>query len=214
MRRHQEKRHQRYLKEKKGEAPKVEEAMKLPVVSGEALRDELKAGDVLFTAPNRRALTYRYRYGFKPISELVQGTDFGHAMLYIGGGRVMESTLGMGVRNRPLKRIVAKNNVIALRPDVPAEEKKQAVEYALSQGGLKYNIPAMLRAMIPLRGRREGSRKPEESNSVICSALVANAYPNRKFSDASRLVTRPDELMAHEVMKPVAALVRFNKPKT
>lgn len=199
--------------EKIAETAKVEEALKNAVNTPDELVSKLKPGDVLFTSPNRKSLGSFWRYGYKPISQVVQGTDYGHAALYTGGGMVAEARLGAPVKEFKLKKLLRKNNVVVMRPDVPNEEKKEAVEYVRSMTGAKFDIPSILRAALPLRGKREAARKPEETESVICSALVANAYARRKFSDSSRLMTRPSEVMDSSVMQPLTALARFNKPK-
>ena len=198
-------------KVKTSEAAKVEAALKEQVSTPEELEKKLKPGDVLFTAPNRKSLGYFWRYGYKPVSTAVQGTDYGHAALYVGGGKVMEARLGAPIKTVRLAKVVKHNNVVAFHPDVPKDERDQALEYAQQQKGVRFNVPAIVRAALPFRGKREGGKRPEEAPALICSALVANAYSRRKFSDSSRLMTRPSEIMDHEVMKPVAAVVRFNK---
>lgn len=199
--------------EKIAEAAKVEAALKNAVDTPQELVSKLRPGDVLFTAPNRKSLGYFWRFGYKPVSQAVQGTDYGHAALYTGAGKVMEARLGAPVKELKITRMLKKNNVVVMRPDVPEEEKKEAIEYARRMKGAKFDIPSIIRAALPLRGKREASRKPEETENVICSALVANAYARRKFSDSSRLMTRPSEVMDSSVMQPLTALARFNKPK-
>jgi len=188
------------------EAAKVEAAQSAAVPHVDALEQKLKPGDVLFTAPIRSRMKSRFgKYVFKPISKLVQRTDYGHSSIYVGKGQVVEARIGEGTRTRTLNAVARKNNIVAFRPKVTREERKAAVRYALSSEGTPYSKAKLLLAAMPFRGRREG-RKPEEAKAHICSALVANAYPRRKFSLAARQSTRPSEIMQAPVMKPVTAL--------
>lgn len=188
------------------EAAKVEEAHEESVQTVEDLQAKLKPGDVLFTAPIRSRMKSAFgKYVFKPLSRFVQGTDYGHSSIYVGDGHVIEARIGEGTRKRSLNAVALKNNIIVLRPDVPPEERKKAVEYALEQEGVPYDSKKLVATALPFRDRRKSS-EPEKADAHICSALVANAYARRKFSDFSRLLTRPSEIMRSSIMKPVAAL--------
>jgi hypothetical protein len=192
------------------ETAKVEKALESPVPTVSKLKARLKAGDVLFTTPIRSQMHSAFgRYVFKPLSRLVQRTDYGHSSLYVGNGRVIESRIGEGTRTRSLHAVAKKNNIVAMRPSLPASEKRKAVSFAKKQNGKAYDMKALMATVSPFRKHRQG-RNPEEAKSHICSALVANAYSRRKFSDSSRLTTKPSEIMKSPHLKPVAAL----EPKT
>jgi uncharacterized protein YycO len=188
------------------EAEKVERAMESSVPSVGALKRRLKPGDVLFTAPRRSQMKSAFgKYVFKPISRLVQRTDYGHSSIYVAKGQVVEARIGEGTITRPISAVAAKNNIVVMRPNVSTAEKRKAVSFAKSQKGTPYDMKALVKTLNPFRGRRKG-RKPEEAKSHICSALIANAYSRRKFSDAPRLTTKPVEIMKAPHMKPVTAL--------
>lgn len=188
------------------EAEKVEKAMQHSVASVPELTKKLKPGDVLFTAPRRSKMRSAFgKYLFKPVSRMVQRTDYGHSSIYVGNGKVMEARIGEGTKARPIAEVAAKNNIVVMRPKVPPAERRQAVRFAKSQKGVPYSTKDLLSTLNPFRGHRKG-RKPEEAKSHICSGLIANAYARRKFSDAPRLTTKPVELMKSPHMKPVAAL--------
>jgi uncharacterized protein YycO len=192
------------------ETAKVEQALASPEPTVARLKARLKAGDVLFTAPIRSQMHSAFgKYVFKPLSRLVQRTDYGHSSLYVGNGRVIESRIGEGTKTRSLREVARTNNIVAMRPSLPTSEKRKAISFAKKQNGKAYDMKALASTLSPFRKRREG-RNPEEAKSHICSALIANAYARRKFSDSSRLTTKPIEIMKSPHLKPVAAL----EPKT
>lgn len=197
--------------EKISEHFRVEEARKKHQVNRVSdLTARLKPGDVLFTAPDRERDKGVLGKIFKPLSRMVQKTDYGHAAIYAGDGQIIESRIGEGVRKKHISKMTGSNNVVAGRVNASTAERKAALDYAHSQLGKDYSMGQLVRAGLPIfRGKRRGDA-PEESNKLFCSALIANAYANKHFSDKSRLATRPVEIMGSEHVKPVAALTRFN----
>lgn len=196
---------------KLAEHPRVEEAKARHQVNKVSdLTKRLKPGDVLFSAPDRRNDKGLLGRVFKPLSRAVQGTDYGHTAIYAGKGQIIESRIGEGVRKKHISKMTGSNNVIAGRVKSTPSERKEALEYAHSQIGKQYSGGQLIRAGLPFfRGRRQGD-SPEEAHKLFCSALVANAYAKKHFSDKSRLATRPVEIMSSSSVKPIAALTRFN----
>lgn len=200
--------------EKLSEVAAVENAQARRHVSKVSdLTKRLKPGDLLFSAPDSSRSKGVLGKVFKPLSRLVQGTDYGHTAIYAGNGKIIESRIGEGVQKKHLSKMTGSNNVIASRVKATPAERKKAVEYADSQIGKGYSLTQLVRAGLPsFRGKRKDDNA-EESDKLFCSALVANAYAKKQFSDKSRLATRPVEIMSSSQVKPIAALTRFNKEK-
>lgn len=171
---------------------------------------KLKPGDILFSSPDRSKEKGFLVKMFKPLSRFVQKTDYGHAAIYAGNGQIIESRLGDGIMKKHITKMTGSNNVVAVRVNATPEERKAALEYAHSQIGKPYNTGKVLRAATPFRGHRSGDG-PEHADRFICSALVANAYAKKHFSDKSRLMVRPSEILQSSHVKPIALLERFNK---
>jgi uncharacterized protein YycO len=178
------------------EAPKVRNVSQLEA--------SLELGDVLLAA--RKAKRGVIGHIFNPISKLVQGTGFGHAAIYVGDGQIIESRIGKKVQEVSLEDLASHSDILAVSPPATARSRQRAVEYARSQVGKNYSVLDLIRAGTPFRGSRKGE-SPEKSESQICSALVANAYPRVKFSKGSRSLTRPVEILKAPNVEPVALLL-------
>jgi hypothetical protein len=63
----------------------------------------------------------------------------------------------------------------------------------------------LVRAGLGFKGTRAKMR--EHSDAMICSALVANAYAQKKFSEGSRLFVQPAEILRSKAVTPVAMLM-------
>lgn len=190
------------------EVAAVEAARERAVTSVTKLHDKLLPGDILFSEPDMSRESVPWR-AFKLLSRKAQGTNYGHNAIYAGHGKIIESRLGERVSEKPLTEMTSSNNVLVMRPDVTAAERHAAVEYARTEIGKPYNVAALARSVLP--GMRSGfDRKREDLHSMICSALVANAYYRRKFSDKARSLTLPGEMMESGALKPVTILERFN----
>lgn len=176
------------------------------------LRRKLKPGDILLTAPRGESKGLVWKM-YRPISQKIQGTDYGHSALYVGNGKVVDARIGHGTKERSLSSVVRSNRVIALSPEVSATSRKEAVDFAKKSIGSPYSMVAILRAALPFRGKRETrvTKKMLYEKAVgsgICSGLVAYAYPNLKFSKSSRDLTRPAEILRSGRMKVVGHLGR------
>lgn len=197
--------------EKIAEDAKVEEALSKSVSNLEELHQVLEPGDILFTAPLRSKMrSFFGKHIFKPLSRTVQGTDYGHASIYLGEGKVMETRIGEGTRQRTLEAVLKKNNVVAFRPQVPDHEKDEAVEYAKSQEGVPYAKTHLLASALPMRPSKTWGEHADVEKH-ICSTLVANAYKKQDFVPTSSFYTRPAELLRSHILRPLTALRREEK---
>lgn len=182
---------------------------------GNITQRDMKAGDVIFTSPDKNKIPTLLRYTFKPVSRIIQGTDYGHAAIYVGSGNAVDARMGAKVKEVPISKLTKSHRMIVLRPDVPDEEKKDAVDFAKSRVGKKYSLLNLLRSATPWRGDREKDYPvPSDKAKMICSALVANAYHRRKFSDKSRDITRPSEILKSHILKPVGYINKIDPEPT
>jgi cell wall-associated NlpC family hydrolase len=152
---------------------------------------------------------------YRPISQKIQGTEYGHSALYVGGGKVIDAR-GGGTKTRTLASVARQSRILALSPKVTNEERREAVRFAKESLGSPYNILGALRAGTPFRGKRGRlpSRKElrqKALDSGICSGLVAYAYKRLKFSNSSRDLTRPGEILRSGKLEVVGRLGRKNE---
>lgn len=199
--------------EKTSEAAPVEVAKKQHSMKNEGqLMKTLKPGDLIFSAPHRKAGKGFMGRVFKPISRKIQGTDFGHTAMYVGDGKIVDTRIEREAKTESLKKLITHNNIVAVRPrGASIHERKKAVEYAKAHVGTPYSKSALLRAATPFQGKFKG-KGPEESSAVMCSGLAANAYSRRKFAPVSRKFIRPSQILTSKQVKPVAYLETAPQP--
>lgn len=194
---------------KSAEASVVEETPSTRSVS--AFVAALRPGDILITAPRAVKLKGTHRIInsiYKPISRKVQNTDYGHSSIYVGGGKVVDPRFG-GIKKVDIRSMLGWNNAIALRPRATDHQRQRAIKYANSVVTTKkgYSYLDLLRSATPFRGTREG-RKVVAANKLICSAVIANAYRDFKFSDVSKKFVRPSEILLSDRVDPILKLER------
>lgn len=133
----------------------------------------MRPGDVILASPRTRrlslvALLYR----------LLLRSRYVHAMLYVGGGRLIHTTWRHGVVEGPLPRSVfrAERYRVYRAPGLDAAERRAVVARArerlgtpLDRRGLITNVPSRLLGLRhPLAG--------VERSRLWCSKLIAEAY--------------------------------------
>lgn len=97
---------------------------------------------------------------------------YSHAMLYLGGHSVIDST-GSGVHTNNIHRIGFKrdSDVLVLRhnPPLDAQTRERISNYARSRVAQRYSIPEAIQAA-------RGKKGQPSSAKQFCSRLVAQAY--------------------------------------
>ena len=175
------------------------------------LKRKLRPGDILLTAPRREVRGVVERL-FRPISQMIQGTEYGHSAIYVGNGKVVDARIGLGVKERSLSGMSRTHRILALAPEVSESTRKKAVEFAKKSVGAAYSVSDLLAAPLPFRRRRarvgEKALAKRVHESGICSGLVAYAYSRLKFSNSSRDLTRPSEILRSNRLKVVGRLGR------
>lgn len=177
-----------------------------------SLKRKLTPGDILLTAPRGKPKGLIWKL-YRPISQKIQGTDYGHSALYIGDGKVVDARIGKGTKERTLSSVARQNRILALSPKVSERERKEAVEFAKDSLHSPYSTVGILRAAFPFRGKRghlpsKDELRQKALDSGICSGLVAYAYKRLKFSDSSRDLTRPGEILRSGKLEVVGRLGR------
>lgn len=193
----------------------AEPGPKKSVGSTEELKRRLRPGDILLTAPRGKPKNLIWRL-YRPVSQKIQGTDYGHSALYVGGGKVVDARIGQGTKVRTLASVARQSRILALSPKVTNKERREAIRFAKESLGSPYSTLGVLRAGLPFRGKRGRLPSPEElrqksRDSGICSGLVAYAYKRLKFSNSSRDLTRPGEILRSGKLEVVGRLGRKNE---
>ncbi|MEO9805256.1 MAG: YiiX/YebB-like N1pC/P60 family cysteine hydrolase [Reichenbachiella sp.] len=138
--------------------------------------DQLQPGDILLTRSDSR------------VSELVRkvtGSQYSHAILYLGISSIIESD-GLGVQSNNLQRILITNNddakVLRLKSDSRSSIIQNVEIYARRLVGTAYSTDE---AKISHLNTQSSAKEP---NRQFCSRFVAQSY-----SDAGiNLVDNPD----------------------
>lgn len=155
------------------------------MTSGE-LESRLEPGDVLVTTFG--ASPRWHSRMFKRLAPLVTGS-YGHTGLYAGDGRVIEVVAGReGTREIDFSDMANRVNVKAFRPNLPKEDREQAVEFARSNLGAPYRNLAVLEsaaeALAPGFLRRIRNVKDPETRAFLCTELVDGAYGGKLRNSA------------------------------
>jgi hypothetical protein len=194
------------------EAPAAETALENAVGSVDELRKKMRAGDIILSTPHLDRLNPFMRHVFKPASRFFQGTTFGHAAMYAGRGKVID-TRDKGkkaVHETTLDRLSRDHDLIVLDPNITDDSRREAVKYMKDNIGRKFfSKRKLVQTITPFTGHREPGASPEEpaNHEIICSSMVANAYPRKFFSKRSRIFTRPGDILRSSNVRPVSALI-------
>ena len=177
----------------------------------DALRATLRPGDVLLVEGNNHISGV--------IKYLTQST-WSHAALYVGpiGDRVsaageplvlVEAVIGQGVVATPLSKYTRFHSRICRPTGLTDDDRARVCSYAAERIGFDYdlkNIIDLMRYLLPLpipqRWRRRmmslGSGHPTR---IICSALIAQAFENVRYTILPK-VTRSDcEAARQEILE-------------
>lgn len=164
-----------------------------------ALKAKLRPGDIINTNPRVVGFGNEdFDPVFKPVSILAQGTRFGHSAFYEGQGNVIEARAGMGVFRRPLAALAAKHQLVAVRPEAGADERRDAITYMRQQLGKKFSETALvLRGLKPdFLSRVHVPGRKDIDDRRFCSNLIANAYHRIPFNRERAIEdTRPVDIL-------------------
>jgi len=150
-----------------------------PGVGGQSIgTDALSAGDIIVSTA-RHPVSFAIRAGTL--------SAISHAMLYVGGGRVVEA-VGQGVREVDLGTAIG-DAILAVAyrdPRVDAAKAARLVEFARSKVGRPYNFSGVARAghriLHPIAGRVIDAIRARlgvddaSARSFFCSELVFAAF--------------------------------------
>jgi cell wall-associated NlpC family hydrolase len=142
-------------------------------------QEKLKPGDILLTRAVHQSLMSKIISG-------VQHSDFGHSALYIGNGRVIDTrNRGEGVIQTSLSEVYKKwggggRDIRAYAPSATAEQRDQAIARAKELLGTPYNTLGAVRLLLP--AAKNKGIEPGKPKKVICSELIARAYPDLPFA--------------------------------
>jgi len=158
----------------------------------------LKPGDIILTNAGSRLI-----YKDKPITGAVQGVleklksvqlgNYGHSLIYVGNGRVVDAHPAYGVREQPIEDALYGVHSMALRPNVSRRMRRKAVARARARvGKTDYSMKEAFRAWggmhfdMPTRDRRR------KITSMMCSGLINDAYMGKLVNKHPDLTVPPD----------------------
>lgn len=144
----------------------------IPSITSEQAKgfvDSLQPGDIVLTKHEGSTI-------FNLLTYLPSGEyDFNHAILYVGDGKAIEATTGVGVHEFELApELTHKHHAIAVRAKLEEGQTEQVLDSARSLKGRPYDY--LFKAT---------------TNTLYCSELVSHAYkegaPQVKFNESSVL---------------------------
>ena len=168
-----------------------------------AFRGKLRRGDILHTSPRSKSIK---GMAFRGAMQVVQGTSYGHAAIYIGSGDIIEARAG-GVIKRSLESLARHHKLMVTRVrGASRDEVDCAISYIKSQVGKPFSVRAMVtsgaRPSI-LAGSHKGKRR--ELDARICSNIIANAFYQRPFAEGRDIAhTRPVDIAQSSLVEEVA----------
>ena len=171
-----------------------------------AIMAKMQPGDIVNTDP-------RLREGFggrvyKPLSEFVQGTGYGHSAIYEGRGMVIEARSGFGVQRRRLADMAQCNKFVVIRPRASREQRQRALAYVRKQIGRPFSDPRLtVSGAKPTFLSDRHQRQRQALTSVFCSNLIANAYDQVPFNPERTIDdTRPVDILKSKLVKRIGKL--------
>lgn len=176
------------------------------------LRKQLKPGDILVATPQPTQATGVVSkaldrvVGF--VMKKVQGSDYTHAAMYTGNGKVTEIRPGAPAMTRPLETALNKLDVYVVRPQVAPRKRQQAIKNIKQMVKDKATYDhRQLAEVTPNKVRRldtSSVRDRIKAKKVICSNLISNAYSGVKFEkghDSALLM--PSDFLNSPKTRPV-----------
>ncbi len=183
---------------------------KTPIVDTmKELKKKLKPGDILVSKPNDAGSNI-----FSGAISFFTDSPWTHSSVYLGGGKVYHmypKIKGKGaigahaMRTHKIETLERINrDVLAVRPDVTAKAKKNALKVLKGMSDVTYSAWDLLRAGF-WPGRRQ-KNSPDTPEEAICSGVIAMAYPKIDFRKGkSRLHVRPSDFARNKKVKQIAA---------
>ena len=164
--------------------------------SPDKAREALQPGDVLVTTkPGENTLKGRV---VAKILEMAQRAPTYHAAIYAGDGKVIQAKGPGGthaVVETPLEEFHDHYKYKALRVNASPEEKQDAVRFAESAVGKKYDTLGLAKTLIPGGSTKKWRVSQRNQDAFFCSSLVAAAYPSKAFMGRTVNNTRPVDLL-------------------
>lgn len=180
------------------------------------LRKKIKPGDVVFhRTPNSESFRNSLGITNNDILSTIKGDPFGHASIYTGHGRIIESgggdkhTVGSSdlMRRANLRKPNFRHmqeDLKIYRPKVSPEKVKDAIAYAVNSKGREYASDTDLlkhaanHLLNPTGGPNVACKTGKKG--ITCTELVAEAYPDilkkRYASPADMRASKDLELVA------------------
>jgi uncharacterized protein YycO len=172
------------------------------------MEGSLKKGDIILTS---------IRDPYSPLKRVVHlgnPSRWHHTSFYLGDDRVVD-TWAKGVHETSLKASIAGGpehgdpagkglDVLVVRPKATVKQKREAVETAKAYVGKPYSTSGFLGAILPPRqGRLSREERRSAPKGVICSQVVARAYPDIEFSKKHPDWTLPEDLASSSKVRVV-----------
>lgn len=159
------------------------------------LQGKLEPGDILLTSfkyvdPAKmrgRELTKAEQAAwsaFRRASSKYQG-EHEHSAIYAGRGKVIETGPPHGAQVKPLEHMTGgRGTITAVRPELSATQRRQAVQRARQLLGTRYSIPRLVRAGMANHVKLKPEKVPDRrKHQYICSTLVGDAYDKVPFNE-------------------------------
>ena len=161
--------------------------------------EDLSPGDVLLTSSQvgpgpRGILSKALNYG----QRRTQG-HFGHAMMYLGNGEMLDHRIEHGTRIKPAAEAIGDLDHVVIRPRASAASKQRAVAFAKQHVGDAYNKKTMVASGASLllpKKLRDMVHKPVDpgAHNWICSSIVNAAYDGKLAPERGALAAPIDIL--------------------
>jgi len=167
------------------------------------IQKEAEPGDLLFSIPKDQNPVRAI--GRKFLIEAPQGTKFGHAAIVTSPQTVVEGNLG-GVREKSFDQWLEDNTALLARVNTSSSARKEAAKRAREITGRKYSIMKAFKSYLwPNREKEDGEtvrEKARKMKSMICSTVVAIAYPDIDFHlSKSKLDVMPVDILQSDKVR-------------
>jgi hypothetical protein len=159
------------------------------------IKQNVQIGDVLLSFNKKNILS-------KAITE-ISHSDFSHAFLYIGNGKILESSIeGVVIKDLSYYLDYDKYYVSLRRPSITLLEAEEMVRFCKTKLGISYGYLQMFYAwfLFTFQLRKNKWFMRVDLPGIVCSELVAEGLQHIKrypFKDTSPANVTPADLAAN-----------------
>jgi uncharacterized protein YycO len=183
------------------------ELEKIAEMDLDRFKAKLQPGDIIVSRNKgvleREGIKGKLESAFDAALNSFQKSNYTHAAMYVGKGKIVESRPGEGVTEKPLEPKEFQKRFVALRPDVSASARRRAAREIRKKVGEGYGYTALPRLLAA--DSNKTLTKAFKTHGRVCSTIVSDVYKGVRFNpDKPKDALMPKDLLLSDKTKTVA----------